>query len=370
MSKSSELRMMKYGLRIDAPVNFHHRTGDSDEGGSMLDFYARSESAEEIYFGNADELAREKFIKGFQVYLKKVFSAQEREFLKRLLAGKESAYKIGRSLGVEHFAFLQSIQLKAYKNVKPLAKLAKMTGWSGAESFTETIFKRLEQLNAGFSINEIIPQNRKIEKFRKKKNTIMRYWRSRNYEHWKAYAYAYMAKWREENREHLRELYRAYYAKNREKERERKKKQRQKPEYLARERARQARYKAEHAEEIRERDREYFAKNREAINEKHRTFYDKNKERINAKRNAPEKREKRLAYLREYSKAHREQERTYRRARYAEVKERLQEQSRRWRENNPERAKEIQQAALKRYRAKKKAEREEAKKAVVAQVSV
>jgi len=253
MSKSSELRMMQYGLRIDAPVNFHHRTGDSDEGGSMLDFYARSESAEEIYFGNADELARERFVKGFQVYLKKVFSAQEREFLKRLLAGKESAYKIGRSLGVEHFSFLQSIQLKAYKNVKPLAKLAKMTGWSEAESFTETIFKRLEQLNAGFSINEIIPQNRKIEKLRKR-NLL------------------YKAAYRATHREEIREAKKAWRQAHREEERER---------FRA--------YRATHREEIRERDRAYRAAHLEEARERSRAYYAANRAKKKAEREVAKK---------------------------------------------------------------------------------
>ena len=328
MSKSSELRMMKYGLRIDAPVNFHHRTGDSDEGGSMLDFYARSESAEEIYFGNADELARERFVKGFQVYLKKVFSAQEREFLKRLLAGKESAYKIGRSLGVEHFAFLQSIQLKAYKNIKPLAKLAKMTGWSGAESFTETIFKRLEQLNAGFSINEIIPQNRKIEKLRAKKNAIMRRWREKNHEHLRAAQRAYYKANRERRRAYLSQpcvkerrnaMQRAWREKNRE-----------------RELAKRREYQASNREHLRAMGRAWRKANREKVRKEEKDYYLKSREKIRAKQKA-------------YYKANRERMRAY--MSQPCVKERR---------NAMQRAR----------RARKKAEREEAKKAVLAQVGV
>ncbi len=265
MSKSGELRMLKYGRRIDAPINYHHRTGDSEgSAGSMLDFYAQAESAEEIYFGNEDELARERFVKGFKIYLKKVFTAQEREFLQRLLAGKESAYKIGKSLGVEHFAFLQSIQLKAYKNVKPLAKLAKMTGWSGAESFTETIYQRLEQLNAGFSINEIIEKNRKIEKLRESKKA-----------------------WRQAHREEECERIRAYRATHREEIREAKKAWRQahREEECERFRA----YYATHREEIRERIRAYRAAHREEKRERSRAYNAAYRAKKKAEREAAKK---------------------------------------------------------------------------------
>lgn len=354
MSKNGELRLMRYGLSVDAPMNFNHRTGESSTAGLMIDRYAQVESVEDTYFGEQDEYAKQRYLKGFRVYMRKVFTEEENEFLQRVLFGQESAYEVGRAFGVKHFDFMRSIQTKAYKNIKPLAKLARLTGWSKAEEFTKLLYKRLEQLNAGYTVNEIIPENQKILKFRARKNAIMRAWRERNFQHWKAYAYAYMAKWRAEHREELRARSRQYYADNREREAERKKKQRQNPAYLARERARALAYYTEHAEERREHNREYFARNREEINAKHRAYYEANKERINAERNTPEKREKRLAYLREYGKAHREQEREYRRKRYAEVKERKQEMARRWRENNPEKAKEIARRAQERYRAKKK----------------
>ena len=194
MSKLSELRVIQYGRSVDAPIQYHHRSGDEDgSGGNMLDLYEQEESAEDVYFGNADEHAREIFVKGFKVYLKKVFTAQERQFLQGLLAGKESPYKIGRALGVEYFSFLQDIQRKAYKNAKPLFKLARLTGWSGAEVFAGTIYERLEQLNAGFALNDIIPQNRKVQKNRERVN-------------------AYFLKWREE----INAKHRAYYKANRE----------------------------------------------------------------------------------------------------------------------------------------------------------
>ncbi len=324
MSKSSELKMLKYGRSIDAPINYHHRTGDSEgSGGNMLDLYTQAESAEEIYFGNEDEYAREMFLKGFRVYLKKVFSVQERNFLQCLLAGKESPYKIGRALGVEHFTFLQGIQLKAYKNVKPLAKLAKMTGWSGAESFTNTIYKRLEQLNAGFSLNEIIPQNAKIQRLREKKQEIMRRFRANNAENYRAYRRKLSAQWREKNRENIREYSRryhknltaeqrerrrlkqqAYYQEHAEEIKEKDKVRREKinatPELFEKKRAHSKNYYNEHAEEIKEKRKARYLQNREEENAKQKAYYAANREKIITLRNSPE----RIAKKREYMAAY------------------------------------------------------------------
>ena len=226
MSKSGELRILRYGRSIDAPINYHHRTGDVDgSGGNILDLYAQEESAEDVYFGNADEHAREMFVKGFKAYLKKVFTEQERQFLQGLLAGKESPYKIGRGLGVEHFSFLQSIQRKAYKNAKPLFKLARLTGWSGAEAFTGTIYERLEQLNVGFALNDIIPQNRREQRRREKD-----------------------AECRRKNREKYRKWHAEYRARNREKRRKE-----------------QEEYRARNREEIRKRDAIYRANHKEQL---------------------------------------------------------------------------------------------------------
>lgn len=276
MSKSSELRVLRCGRSVDAPIKYHHRTGDEEGGaGNILDLYVQEESAEEVYFGNADEHAREMFIKGFRLYLKKVFTEQERRFLQGLLAGKESPYKIGRALGVEHFSFLQGIQRKAYKNVKPLAKLAKITGWSGAETFTETIYIRLEQLNAGFSLNEIIPQNkrrqRKLKYFREYRRVYRLahidkerardrayYWANREKRKKEALNYkkehyqerlAYSRKYNKENREKRLLSWKEYRIKNREKINFCNRERRANDEYRAKhrdyERARRARKKAE-----------------------------------------------------------------------------------------------------------------------------
>lgn len=213
MSKASELRVLRYGRSVDAPINYYHRTGDSEDVAACeIDFYAQTESAEEIFLQEEDEQAREKFVKGFKKYLKFVYTAKEREFLARVLSGKESPYKIGKSLGVEHFKFMQRLQEKAYKSAKQLVRLALKTGWSKAEAFTETIFQRLEQLRAGFAISEVVP----LTKYQKDliKN---RKWAAENPEK----ARENVRRWRAENPERTRELYRRYNDRHREEKRER-----------------------------------------------------------------------------------------------------------------------------------------------------
>ena len=282
MSKSGELRILQYGRSIDAPINYHHRTGDVDgSGGNVLDLYAQEESAEDVYFGNADEHAREMFVKGFKVYLKKVFTAQERQFLQGLLAGKESPYKIGRALGVEHFSFLQDIQRKAYKNAKPLFKLARLTGWSGAEAFTGTIYERLEQLNAGFALNDIIPQNRRVQKRREK---ALEYY-ARNCEKRRQYQAEYRAK----NIDSIKLSEKQYRIRNRQKIKERKAKYyiRKKAEYTESDLERIRQYQAEWREKNREEKNrkaiEKYRANREEINKKRREQYSKNPRKITDK---------------------------------------------------------------------------------------
>lgn len=347
MSKSGELRILRYGRSVDAPVNFRHRTGDVDgNGGNMLDLYAHAESAEDVFFGSADEHAREMFLKGFRVYLKKVFTEQEREFLKGILAGKESPYQVGRALGVEHFAFLQGIQRKAYKNVKPLAKLARLTGWSGAEAFTGTIYERLEQLNAGFALNDIIPQNRRVQKIRARDRELKRILRKTNPEKLKSINKKWYETHRAEVLQKQKEYARAYPEKikarslaykeaNRERilERNRERWNEKKDELNARRReARRAnpdKYKATRVaweranhEELLKKRRDYEAKNRKKLNERMqnyrkanpekirqatKTYYEKNREKLIEKsrnryaKKKAEREAKRLASIEEAS---------------------------------------------------------------------
>ena len=73
MSKRDELRILRRQRSADAPINVRQRTGGSEAVGSMLDLYAHSESPEEIILARDDIKARERFQKGFKLYLKKVF---------------------------------------------------------------------------------------------------------------------------------------------------------------------------------------------------------------------------------------------------------------------------------------------------------
>lgn len=277
MSKSGELRILRYGRSIDAPINYRHRTGDVDEsGGNILDLYAQEESAEDVYFGNADEHAREMFVKGFKAYLKKVFTEQERQFLQSLLAGKESPYKIGRGLGVEHFSFLQGIQRKAYKNAKPLFKLARLTGWSGAEAFTGTIYERLEQLNAGFALNDIIPQNRREQKRRIKYAEYRARYREKIIQYQAEYRVKhkqYFAEYRVKNREKIRARDAIYRAEHKE----------QIKQYRAEHKEQEKQYRAEHKEHIKQVKAKYRARNIEEIRKRDATYRAEHKEQIRRK---------------------------------------------------------------------------------------
>ena len=72
MSKASELRLIRGQRSADAAINYHHRSGDSEgSGGSMLDFYAQEESAEDAYLEEQEESAREVFSRAFRLYLKR-----------------------------------------------------------------------------------------------------------------------------------------------------------------------------------------------------------------------------------------------------------------------------------------------------------
>ena len=167
MSKASELRALRYGRSVDAPVNFRHRSGDSEgEGGSMLDLYAQEKSVEDVIFEDEDERAKARFLKGFSAYLRKVFSRHEREFLSRLMSGNEKLQDVGRALGVDWFKYMQNLQRKAYKNTKPLFRLAELTGWSRAQEFTEMLMRKLSLLENGATLDDILPTNKNRAKVR------------------------------------------------------------------------------------------------------------------------------------------------------------------------------------------------------------
>ena len=207
MSKATELRLLRYGRSIDAPVNYRHRTGDSEgSAGSMLDFYAQEDSAEDVYFDGEDEHAKARFLKGFKGYLRKVFNRSEREFLSRLMSGREKPHEVGRALGVDWFKYMQALQHKAYKNVKPLLRLSELTGWTRAEEFTAVVLRRLSLLNAGAELAELLPNVANRTKVRE----ALKGAGAENANEQRAHSCFLSRKWRENNLEHARETARKW----------------------------------------------------------------------------------------------------------------------------------------------------------------
>lgn len=286
MSKSSELRLLQGQRSIDAPVRFHNRSGDSEEAGSILDYYAQSESAEEEYFETEDEGARGVFVKAFQLYLRKTLTGKERKFLRRVLSGKEKPQEVGRALGVKWFEYLQAIQRKAFNNAEAFGRVVQLSGWSRAEEFAGTVFKRFEALNAGAELNELLPQNRrqalKLQKARANNRVYRqanpervqeskRAWRQANVEKERERKRAY----RKANRERIIEANRLYREANRENLRERARVWREENREKRLEEGRK--YYKLHQATRKEKDREYFIRNKEEINAKHRAHYEENK---------------------------------------------------------------------------------------------
>lgn len=182
MSKKDELRLLRRQYSIDAPVNAHGRTGESSNVGSMLDLYAHSESAEEILLQRDDEKARKRFEKGFSAYLEHVFTEEERELIRAVLARETSVYTTQDILRAEYIERMEWIQRKAYKNVKPLIALARKTGWSGATEFIKDIYERLKQLSAGADMTDVIPQNKREKAIREKRYQYFLNWVRKNKE--------------------------------------------------------------------------------------------------------------------------------------------------------------------------------------------
>lgn len=251
MSKSTELRLLRGQRSIDVPINYHHRSGDSEgSGGNMLDRYAQSESAEEEYFEGEEERAREVFARAFRLYLKKTLTGKERKFLKGILAGKETPAAIGKALGVKWFECLQEIQRKAFNNAEAFGRVVQLSGWSRAQEFSETVFKRLELLKGGAELNELLPQNRAVMK----KREYRREWARAHSEKMREW----VRKWQKANPEKVRERAKEYKKRHSEKIKEDRKKWKvSRPEYV---RAKQKEYVSRHHERLLAWQRDYDRK--------------------------------------------------------------------------------------------------------------
>ncbi|MBQ8322817.1 MAG: hypothetical protein IJX91_02500 [Clostridia bacterium] len=323
MSKSGELRILRYGYSVDAPINYRHRTGDSEgDGGSMLDLYVQEKGVEEVLFEADDETAKAVFLKGFSGYLRKVFSKTEREFLKRLMSGNEKLQDVGRAMGVDWFKYMQAIQRKAYKKTLPLLKLCELSGWSRAEEFTTQVLRRLSLMEDGAMLEDFLPQKahrarvREALKQAKADNAALTVREKK----------AYNALWREKHREQVK----AYSEKHREKKKS---------------------YYEAHREEIKATRRAYRKANREKIKAYNKAYREAHREEIKANKKIYREvnLEERKKYHRVYNAAHREeinaQNKVYRETHREELRE--------YREARREEMKAYQKA----YRARKKAEK-------------
>lgn len=179
------------------------------------------------------------FARAFRLYLKKTLTGKERKFLKGILAGKETPSAIGKALGVKWFECLQEIQRKAFNNAEAFGRVVQLSGWSRAQEFSETVFKRLEALRAGAELNELLPQNQAVLKCRE-----------------------YHRKWREAHLERVRELVREGVKRYKKAHSEKIKEDRKK-------------WKASHPEYVRVKQKEYRSRHRERLLTWSRDYYRK-----------------------------------------------------------------------------------------------
>ncbi|MBE5751367.1 MAG: hypothetical protein E7357_03050 [Clostridiales bacterium] len=306
MSKLSELRVLQYGRSVDAPIQYHHRSGDEEgSGANRLDLYAHTDSAEDMALETEDAAAKAQFIKGFWGYMRKVYSRTEREFLKRMMSGRETPQEVGRALGVDWFKYMQNIQRRAYKNIKPLVKLVSLTGWSQGDYFVKMIMKRFSLLEDGAELAELLPKShadrRKAREEMKAQRLAIAAERKNKYA-------ATVSAWRAAHREELRTKGAAYYATHCEEIK-----------------AQTAAYRATHREEIKAYNAAYRAAHREELRAKDATYHAAHREEIKAKKAAyrAAHREEIKAQMATYHAVHREEIKAYKKAYRAAHREEL-----------------------------------------------
>lgn len=356
MSRQTELRALRYGRSADAPISYHHRSGDEEgSGGSMLDYYAQAESVEDTIFGEADELAKQLFITGIKGYMRKVFPKSERAFLSRLMSGRETPQEVGRALGVDWWKHLHAIQKRAYKNLTPLLKLSERTGWSGGEAFTEQLLKRLRLLETGGEL----PAYTGASKERAKARAALKAAQAANLAEYKREEANRFKEYYEAHREEVRAKIAAYRAAH--------------PEKVQEMYAKNAAYRAAHREELREKkkayNKEYYAARREEIKAYQKEYKKTNEAYAEKRREGNRKwkeahreeikaynaayREKTKAAMKAWQEEHREELRAYQKA----YREAHREELRAYREAHREEAKAYAEAHREEINAKKRASR-------------
>lgn len=291
MSKASELRLIRGQRSADAPINYRHRSGDSEgSGGSMLDYYAQEESAEEAYLEEQEESAREVFSRAFKLYLKKTLTGKERKFLSRVLSGKEKPQEVGREMGVKWFEYLEHIRRKAFNNAEAFGRVVQLSGWSRAEEFAGTVFSRLRNLGKEA---EGLPKAKQqararamMKAFRERTDEerktahvfcVLRY-QKEHAESWKKYHSEYNKKYKKEHREEIQARKRAYYHANIEREREKHRERRARN--AEKETERNRKWREENREKVRESCRAYRKANAEKVKEMQRAYRAANLEKV------------------------------------------------------------------------------------------
>ena len=295
-TRKAELQTIARGISIDKPIDFHHRSGDTeDAGGNRLDLYASTESAEEVYFEEEDEKARRVFLKLFKKFLKTTYTKAEIKFLIMSASGAKPQEIRERLKITSLLKYREAIQEKGFKNAEALRAAVVCSGWSRAEEFAQTIFRRVEMYQCGEKIIEELPENKRARLIAER---AKRYY--------------------EENREKLLECYKHYYEENREKILEHKK--RYYEANLEQVLERSKRYYEENREQVLERVKRYCEENREKILKSNKYYYESHPEKMREKwkRYYEKNREKVLERVKRYDKAHpekmREKLKRYRKA--------------------------------------------------------
>lgn len=196
-------------------------------------------------------------MKLFKKFLKMTYTKAERRFLIMSVSGAKSQ-ELRQRLGItDILKYREAVQEKGFKNAEALRAAVVFSGWSRAEEFAETIFRRVEMYHRGENVIEELPENKRARKSLQKS---MRYY--------------------EENREKVLERSKRYYGGNREK--------------------------------MLECFKRYYEGNREKLLERSKRYYEENREKMREYRKAHP--EKTREYRKAYREAHREENKEYQKA--------------------------------------------------------
>lgn len=149
MSKSGELRILRYGRSVDAPVNFRHRTGDNEDGVAFSDTLEdESASALDMLIESEGRDVRVKFLKQFFALLKQTLSPEEFKFIKLRFTKQKTDNQIVVWLGLKSAGFVfRSIREKLRAHERTIRHLAMRSKWNEAELFIKQIMTSINDLS-------------------------------------------------------------------------------------------------------------------------------------------------------------------------------------------------------------------------------